>query len=100
MSQKGTNLSGRTLEPDTLNGPDWPDIPAIVEGHCADGVVTFTKFPEGGGHIDPILYAGDVTDDGNKVSGTWSIEGDWSGTFKMQRRVVSAQNGVRATARA
>ncbi len=87
-------VSGRTLEPDTLGGADAPDIPAVLEGHFADGVLVFTKFSEGGGHIDPIHYEGLVSGDGNDIAGTWTIQDDWSGSFRMQRRVVTAEKAV------
>lgn len=89
LTDRGGTVTGTTCEPDTLDGPDQPDIPAILEGRHDGEVLTFTKFPEGGGHDDPIDYTGLISDDGDTVTGRWSIHGDWSGTFRMQRRVVS-----------
>ncbi|QTC93030.1 hypothetical protein [Brevundimonas goettingensis] len=91
-------MSGRTLEPDVLGGAGAPDIPAVLEGRFADGVLVFTKFSEGGGHIDPIHYEGLVSTAGDEISGTWTIKADWSGTFRMQRRVVSAEKTVQREA--
>ena len=85
----GGVITGTTLEPDTLGGPGAPDIPAIVDGSHDGALLTFTKFPEGGGHDDPIVYSGLITPDGDSVTGDWSIPGAWSGTFRMQRCTVS-----------
>lgn len=93
-------MSGRTLEPDVLGGAGAPDIPAVLEGHFDDAVLVFTKFSEGGGHIDPIHYEGQVSGDGNEIAGTWTIKVDWSGTFRMQRRVVAAEAGAERAATA
>ena len=68
-----------------LGGPDAPDIPAVLEGHVSEGVLVFTKFAEGGGHVNPIRYEGVVSADGDEISGTWTITADWSGSFRMQR---------------
>ncbi|WP_420479360.1 hypothetical protein [Brevundimonas sp. FT23028] len=89
LSDTGGAVTGTTIEPDTLGGADQPDIPAIVDGHHDGAVLTFTKFSEGGGHDDPIDYTGQILDDGDTIVGSWSIYGDWSGTFRMQRRAVS-----------
>lgn len=84
----GGVVTGTTLEPDTLGGRGAPDIPAILDGSHDGAVLTFTKFPEGGGHDDPILYVGVITPDGNSLTGDWSIPGAWAGSFRMQRRTV------------
>jgi hypothetical protein len=94
LTQVGSRVSGRTLEPDMLSGAGAPDIPAVLEGHFGDGVLVFTKFAEGGGHVDPILYEGLVSADGDEIAGTWTIKDDWSGLFRMQRRVVSTETAV------
>jgi hypothetical protein len=98
LTQVGARVSGRTLEPDVLGGAAAPDIPAVLEGHFVDGVLVFTKFSEGGGHVDPILYEGVVSGDGNEIAGTWTIKDDWSGSFRMQRRVFTTEEAVRRDA--
>lgn len=89
LTDTGGRIAGTTVEPDLLDGPGAPDIPAILDGRHDGAVLTFTKFSEGGGHDDPIDYAGEISADGNVVAGTWTIPGEWSGTFRMQRRTVS-----------
>ncbi|MNS77969.1 hypothetical protein D3C86_1805940 [compost metagenome] len=63
-----------------------PPIPARLEGHHFDGQLVFTKFPNGGGQTHSIDYVGSISADGNSIAGRWVIHGDWSGTFRMQRR--------------
>ncbi|MDQ8029599.1 MAG: hypothetical protein REJ23_12810 [Brevundimonas sp.] len=89
LTDAGGSVTGTTTEPDTLNGAGQPDIPAILDGRHDGEVLTFTKFPEGGGHDDPIEYTGLISEDGDSIAGSWSIHDDWSGTFRMQRRTVS-----------
>jgi hypothetical protein len=91
-------IEGRSLEPDLFGDLDAPPIPARWEGHHADGELTFTKFPDGGGQIHTIDYFGSISGDANSVSGRWVIYGEWEGTFRMQRRVVAADVAAEATA--
>ncbi len=86
----GGRITGSTLEPDTL-GPDGsPPIAAVLEGHHLEGQLIFTKFPDSERQIDTIDYVGEISGDGNSIGGRWIIHGDWSGTFQMQRKVVTA----------
>ena len=82
------HVTGTTLEPDMFGEPGDPPIPATLEGHRLDGQLTFTKFPDGGGQLHSIDYLGAISGDGNSISGQWIIHGVWSGTFRMQRRIV------------
>ena len=84
----GGHVTGTTLEPDVFGAPDDPPIPATLDGHRLDGQLTFTKFPDGGGQVHSIDYVGSITGDGNSISGQWIIHGEWSGTFRMQRKVA------------
>lgn len=97
----GGHVTGTTLEPDVFGAPDAPPIPATLEGSRLDGHLTFTKFPNGGGQVHSIDYIGSISGDGNSVSGQWIIHGEWSGTFRMQRKVapVSASRKVETALR-
>lgn len=94
LEDVGGRISGRTVEPDYWSGPDAPDIPATLEGRHHNGRLTFTKAPQGGGQIHTIDYLGDVSPDGNTISGQWIIYGEWSGTFRMQRSDVRAAKAI------
>lgn len=94
LKDAGGRVTGTTLEPDVLGPPGSPPIPATIEGERMGTRLDFTKFPDGGGQTHSIDYHGDISADGNVVSGDWIIHGDWSGTFRMQRRVVTAEAEV------
>jgi hypothetical protein len=83
-------VTGSTSEPDALGPAGSPPIAAVLEGHHLEGQLTFTKFPDSDRQIDTIDYIGDISGDGNSISGHWVIHGDWSGTFRMQRKIVSS----------
>ena len=90
---------GKTTEPDLLfaNGVD---VRAVIEGRHDGGLVTFTKTPDGRDRDHVILYNGDISPDGNAISGRWTIPGSWSGEFRMQRRTVEEAVSEEAMARA
>lgn len=90
-------VSGATLEPD-LTGPVRNlEIRASIEGRRAGAELRFTKYPDSP-RQDPIHYTGEISGDGNSIDGHWVIPGDWSGTFRMQRRASSVTAGLEATA--
>ena len=98
LQDVGGLVTGTTLEPDVFGGAAEPPISSTLDGHRLDGQLTFTKFPNGGGHVHSIDYIGSISGDGNSVSGQWIIHGEWSGTFHMQREItpVSASREVDA----
>lgn len=100
LRDAGGEVTGSTLEPDALGPADALPIPARLEGHHFDGQLVFTKFPDGGGQTHSIDYIGSISTDGNSIAGRWVIHGDWSGTFRMQRKPapVNAALDVGATA--
>jgi len=82
-------VTGRTTEPDYLSGRDAPAVTATLEGHHDQGVLTFTKSPEGALHT--IDYVGRISNDGNTIAGDWFIHGDWSGRFRMDRSTTQQE---------
>jgi len=90
-------VSGTTLEPD-LTGPVRNlEVRASIEGRRAGAELRFTKYPDSP-RQDPIHYTGEISADGNSIDGHWVIPGDWSGTFRMQRRAPPVTAGLEATA--
>ena len=82
-------VSGSTVEPDLTGSTLSPEIRASLEGHHAAGELRFVKYPDSP-RQDPIHYTGVVSADGDSISGHWVIPGDWSGAFRMQRKVAPA----------
>lgn len=92
-------VSGSTLEPDLAGPVAGGEVRALIEGSRTSAELRFTKYPDSP-RQDPIHYTGLVSADGNAVSGDWVIPGEWSGTFRMQRRVAPAAAEVKAEATA
>ena len=82
-------VSGSTLEPDMFGLAIGNEIRATVEGHRSAGQLRFTKYPDTP-RQSPIHYTGTISPGGNSISGQWVIPGDWSGTFRMQRKLAPA----------
>lgn len=96
MDQGGV-LTGRTQEPDLIYGGG--DVVASLEGQHSGSAVVFTKFPENRDK-HTIDYQGDVSADGDAISGRWIIYGEWSGAFRMQRRMAPTAASVERVASA
>lgn len=86
------HISGSTTEPD-IQSPTAAHIQATLDGYRERTHVFFTKFPQGR-QTHTIDYHGDIAPDGNAISGTWTIYGEWSGPFLMQRGDGSALKSV------
>ncbi len=63
------------------------DLTATIDGERAGRSVTFRKrYHVTGPHFRAVVhYGGQVDDDGNEISGRWTIPGHWDGTFIMVR---------------
>ncbi|HWW10881.1 MAG TPA: hypothetical protein VN018_00085 [Brevundimonas sp.] len=88
LTDTAGSVIGKTVEPDLLFA-DGPDVRAVLEGRHDGLRLTFTKTPDGRDRDHVILYDGEISADGDSVSGRWTIPGSWSGDFRMQRRTVS-----------
>lgn len=97
LTDTGGRIAGASSEPDLLYR-NAPPVEAVLDGRHDGARLTFTKYPGGRDRDHVILYDGDISPDGNAVSGGWTIPGSWSGTFRMQRRTtdeaVSETSGI------
>lgn len=100
-------LSGEISEPDTMGPEPTVILNATMIGSHVNGDVAFTKHPGSSGDEfndfelpDAIEYLGTLSPDGNTISGRWTVPGDWSGDFRMQRRTVEETVSEEATAEA
>jgi hypothetical protein len=87
LTDTGGVIVGQTVEPN-LTFPGRPDIRGVLEGRHDGARLTFAKTPDADHQDHVIYYDGDISPDGGAVTGRWSIPGDWSGEFRMQRRTV------------
>lgn len=96
LEEVNGHVSGLTAEPDSWH--PGRTLEAEIEGQRTGTSVAFTKLPDGG--RTTIEYVGEISPDGQSVVGTWAIIGDWSGTFRMDRRGDGASIAVTRTAQA
>jgi len=60
---------------------------ATISGGHDDTTVEFTKiYDSHDEQLDAIEYRGDLDDEGHEISGSWTIERQWSGPFVMTRQ--------------
>lgn len=89
-------ITGTIDEPNTFAPSDAPRLFATVVG-TRDGLrVSFIKTMDGtGGKSHSIHYEGDVRSDFERIDGRWTIPGNWSGAFFMERTGVAAEEAAR-----
>ncbi len=91
LVQDGSKISLNVKEPKTFGGEDAPFLFAFGTGQYdpSSREIKFTKTYDGAsGASHSVEYTGTISEDGNKIEGTWDIGGA-GGTFKAQR---GAQN--------
>lgn len=83
----GGSLSGEIVEPNTIAFSS-PTLEAFLSGRREGASVDFTKTYDGSSDAaHSIDYVGRLSEDGNRVSGVWSMDG-LDGTFEMYREAV------------
>ena len=83
----GGSLSGEIVEPNTM-GTSAETLEAFLVGTREGSAVDFTKTYDGTGDVfNSIDYVGRLSDDGNRVTGVWSME-DLDGSFEMYREAL------------
>jgi len=83
-------IVGETCEPSDSPHDQASELHALIEGMRSGADVTFTKFYDSTRRLDPIAYRGTLSADATEINGTWSIPGNWSGTFIMVRTTREA----------
>ncbi|HEY0013760.1 MAG TPA: hypothetical protein VGB79_13015 [Allosphingosinicella sp.] len=87
LVDQGGSLSGETVEPNTM-GLSSETLEAFLVGTREGASVDFTKTYDGAADAaHSIDYVGQVSDDGNKIAGVWSMDG-LDGSFEMYREAV------------
>ena len=81
------SLSGETVEPNTM-GLSAETLEAFIVGTREGNAVDFTKTYDGAADAaHSIDYVGQVSGDGNRIAGVWSMDGQ-DGSFEMYREAV------------
>jgi len=83
-------LSGLISQPREVFDTPGPDRQAVIDGSRDGASVRFVKIYDDLDRPTP-HYEGTVQPGGNEIEGTWTIPGDWSGTFLMIRSADAKQ---------
>lgn len=84
IEESGGTLTGTIMEPNTM-GWSSEELEAVLAGSRDGRSVDFTKTYDGSSDAaHAVDYVGRLSDDGNKVTGVWSLE-VLDGTFEMHR---------------
>ena len=80
-------FTGEICENVTFCRPSEMLLFASIFGNLNHHHVHFEKVYESGAAAGygKVLYTGDLAADGNSIQGRWTIPGDWSGRFVMER---------------
>ena len=90
IEDRGGRLSGTIIEPDIVTGA--PSIEASLVGLRHGSSLDFTKSyrpPAPLGYETPVDYVGSISEDGNLVTGVWSLL-ELDGSFEMRREVAAS----------
>lgn len=88
LSQQDGRFTGQIIEPD-LYAPGasaTAEIVGIVSGGSVDFTKTYRKASRG--YENPVDYVGQLSDDGNRITGVWSLL-HMNGTFEMTREAAA-----------
>lgn len=89
ITQSGNGFSGTIIEPDlySTRAPAEATIIGVLAGNAVDFTKTYRSASRG--YENPVDYVGQLVDDGERITGVWSLL-DFNGTFEMTRRGVAA----------
>jgi hypothetical protein len=87
IEDDGMRLTGTIIEPNTI-GRLSDSLQAVLHGSRAGRAVDFIKTYDGASDAaHAVDYVGQLSDDGNRIAGVWSLPG-LDGTFEMHREAV------------
>jgi len=86
LTETGFHLVGTSQEIGTFGDANGQVLGSSLDGRRSGRSVTWLKLYHGTWRrYDAVHYSGEVSTDGNEISGTWTIPGNWSGNFLMIR---------------
>jgi len=86
LQHVGDWLSGAVEEPGVAGATAGMTLTATISGKVtADAVIFLKTYDAQIGGYDAVQYEGVIADQGLEIFGTWTIPGNWSGTFIMIR---------------
>ena len=95
----GGALSGEIVETAVAGPCAGGEIRSRIDGRRDGAAVAFAKLYDADEAYDSVAYRGEVSPEGDEISGRWTIPGQWSGSFIMLRpRGLAAAEERRAEA--
>ena len=91
LHDAGGALSGSIEEESALDARAPRLRSAALEGRRVGFATMWLKMYEHRDVSHDVVYEGEVSPDGQEISGRWSIVGSWSGSFLMVRKPVLAK---------
>jgi len=84
ITEQGGQISGTIIEPNDFRpGTAHASLEGVRAGTSVDFLKTYHAAGEE--YDEPVAYAGQLSDDGNVITGHWMMA-DWSGPFEMVRQ--------------
>jgi len=91
LREAGGRITGTIEEIDEAWGNGH--LAATIDGVREGQAVRFAKFYDGGDEaFDTVHYDGTLDAEGNEITGSWTVPGEWAGSFIMMR-----ETGAEAT---
>lgn len=88
LDQLGAILSGTSTEQNTFDPEAGQILIAELFGKVSGNDVSFTKaYTNSVLGKDKVRYIGLLSDDGTQIIGSWTIEGIWTGKFRITRAI-------------
>jgi hypothetical protein len=84
LRDSGGLVTGVITQPREVFDIAGPPRQAVVDGHRTGSQLSFVKIYDDL-ERDTVHYSGTIQSGGDEIEGTWTIPGDWSGTFMMVR---------------
>lgn len=87
LREQGGVVIGETEERSDSPADRGATLHALIEGNRSGLGIVFVKHYDAARRLDtPVNYSGTLSPNGDEITGTWNIAGNWSGTFLMVRR--------------
>jgi hypothetical protein len=93
LIQDGNTVAGFIKEPNTFGQRKEPHLHAVFKGTFdpKTAKLTFTKTYDGTAGVEhDVEYSGDLSKDGKKVEGKWTLEGA-NGNFTLERKTLNKE---------
>jgi len=84
ITEQGGRISGTIIEPHAFRpGTAHAALEGVRAGKSVDFLKTYRA--AGAEYDEPVAYGGQLSDDGNVITGHWTMQ-DWYGPFEMVRQ--------------